>query len=110
VESGQGTPSSLQASLLAADAQVYIRTAVETGRHAVWYIDAVVAPPAQPPGWQPLIWEYDAVTFIAAQVPSRALAAARAAGTAGRWRAVRPRARARQPASGDAGVEVAGAA
>jgi hypothetical protein len=35
-----------------------------------------VAPPAEPPGWQPLIWEYDAVTFIAAQVPSRALAAA----------------------------------
>jgi hypothetical protein len=36
VESGQETLSSLQASLLAADAQVYIRTAVETGRHAVW--------------------------------------------------------------------------
>ena len=31
-------------------------------------------------------------------------------GAAGRWRAVRPCARARQPASGDAGVEVAGAA
>lgn len=76
MESGQGTLGSLQASLVAADAQVYIRAAVETGRYAVWYVDAVVAPPAEPPGWQPLIWEYDAVTFIAAQVPSRALAAA----------------------------------
>lgn len=55
---------------------MYIRAAVETGRHAVWYVDAVVAPPAEPPGWQPLVWEYDAVTFIAAQVPSRALASA----------------------------------
>jgi hypothetical protein len=53
---------------------VYIRAAVETGRHAVWYVDAVEAPPAEPPGWQPLVWEYDTVTFVAAQVPSRALA------------------------------------
>ena len=44
--------------------------------NAVWHIDAVVAPPAEPPGWQPQVWEYDEVTFIAAQASSRALAAA----------------------------------
>lgn len=40
------------------------------------YIDAIVAPPSGPPGWQPLKWEYEAVTFIAAKTLSVALAAA----------------------------------
>ena len=42
----------------------------------MWHVDAVVAPPSEPPGWQPRVWEYDGVTFIAAQASSRALAAA----------------------------------
>jgi len=42
----------------------------------MWYVDAIVAPPAEPPGWQPLVWEYDDVTFLAAQASSTALAAA----------------------------------
>jgi hypothetical protein len=76
VESGQGTLSGLRDILSAADTKVFIRSAVQTGRHAVGYLDAIVAPPAEPPGWQPLVWEYEAVTFIAAQASSRALAAA----------------------------------
>jgi Putative DNA-binding domain len=42
----------------------------------VWYVDAIIAPPAEPVGWRPLVWEYEAATFIAAQASSRALAAA----------------------------------
>ena len=42
----------------------------------MWHVDAVVAPPAEPPGWQPQVWEYDEGTFIAARESSRALAAA----------------------------------
>jgi hypothetical protein len=68
--------SSLRDILSRADTRVFIRSAVETGRHAVRYIDVTVAPPAEPPGWRPLVWEYEAVAFIAAQASSRALAAA----------------------------------
>ncbi len=76
MENGQGSLSGLQASLAAMKGQALIRAAVETARRAVWYIDAVVAPPAEPSGWRPLVWEYESVTFIAAQTPARALAAA----------------------------------
>ena len=68
--------SGLRASLSALGAQAFIRVAVEAGRHAVWYIDAIVAPPSDPPGWQPQVWEYADVTFIAARAPAAALAAA----------------------------------
>ena len=68
--------SGLRASLSAIGAQAFIRVAVEAGRHAVWYIDAIVAPPSEPPGWQPQVWEYDDVTFIAARARRAALAAA----------------------------------
>jgi Schlafen, AlbA_2 len=76
VESGSGALADLLASLPAIDGEVFIRAAVRTGSHAVWHVDAVVAPSAEPPGWQPQVWEYDEGTFIAARASSRALAAA----------------------------------
>lgn len=76
VESGSGTLAGLLASLSAIDGEAFIRAAVCTGNRAVWHVDAIVAPPAEPPGWQPQVWEYDEVTFIAALASSRALAAA----------------------------------
>jgi hypothetical protein len=76
VETGSGTLAGLLAMLSGTDGVVFVRAAVRTGSHAVWHVDAVVAPPADPPGWQPQVWKYDEVTFIAAQASSRALAAA----------------------------------
>jgi hypothetical protein len=76
MESGSGTLAGLLVSLSAIDGEVFIRAAVRAGSRAVWHVDAVVAPPAEPPGWQPQVWEYDEVTFIAARESSRALAAA----------------------------------
>jgi hypothetical protein len=76
VETGSGTLAGLLASLSAIDGEVFIRAAVRTGSHAVWHVDAVVAPPAEPPCWQPQVWEYDEVTFIAGRASSRVLAAA----------------------------------
>ncbi len=76
VESGSGTLVGLLASLSAIDGEVFIRAAVRTGSHAVWHVDAVVAPPGVPPGWQPQVWEYAEVSFMAARASSRALAAA----------------------------------
>ena len=76
VETGSGTLVGLLASLSAIDGEVFIRAAVRTGSQSVWHVDAVVAPPSEPPGWQPQVWEYDEVTFIAGQSSSRALAAA----------------------------------
>jgi hypothetical protein len=76
VENGQGTLGVLRDSLNKADAQVFIRLAVDAERGAVRCLDAVVAPPTEPPGWKPMVWEYTAGTFIAGQTSSRALAAA----------------------------------
>ncbi len=76
METGSGTLVGLLDGLSAIDGEVFIGAAVRTGSHAVWHVDAVVAPPAEPPGWQPQVWEYDEVTFIAGQASSRALAAA----------------------------------
>ncbi len=76
MESGQGSVGSLRACLSAVDSQVYVRAAVETGRQAVVYLDAIVGPPSVPDGWQQMAWEYEAVTFIAGSTSSRALAAA----------------------------------
>ena len=76
VETGSGTLVGLLASLSAIDGEVFIRAAVRTGSQSVWHVDAVVAPPSEPPGWQPQVWEYNEVTFIAGQSSSRALAAA----------------------------------
>ena len=75
VEMGSGTLAGLLASLSATEGEVFIRAAVRTDSRAVWHFDAVVAPPAEPPGWQPQVWDYDEVTFIAARASSRALAA-----------------------------------
>jgi Putative DNA-binding domain len=75
VEMGSGTLAGLLASLSATGGEVFIRAAVRTGSRAVWHFDAVVAPPAEPPGWQSQVWDYDEVTFIAARASSRALAA-----------------------------------
>ena len=75
----KGTLTSLRASLSGCDGEVFIRAAalsVEGGRHAVWYVDAIVAPPSEPPRWEPLVWKYDAVTFIASRTSCNALAAA----------------------------------
>jgi len=76
VETGQGILSDLRDLLNTAEAGVFIRSVVQTGRHAVRYLDVIAASPAEPPDWEPLVWEYDAVTFIAGQASSRALAAA----------------------------------
>ena len=76
MESGQGALSGLQNTLSASDIKVFIRTAVRSRQHAVWYLDAIAGPPTEPPGWEPRVWEYEEVSFIAAQVSSRALAAA----------------------------------
>jgi hypothetical protein len=76
VETGRGTLAGLLAILSEINGEVFVRVAVRTGSRAVWHVDAVVAPPGEPPGWQPLVWEYDEVMFIAAGSSSRALAAA----------------------------------
>jgi hypothetical protein len=76
VESGSGTLTGLLATLSSIGGEVFVRVAVRTGSHAVWHVDAVVAPPADPPGWQLQVWEYDEVTFIAGKASPAALAAA----------------------------------
>ena len=50
MESGQGSLSSLRACLSMVNSQVYVRAAVETGRQAVRYLDAIVGPPSVPDG------------------------------------------------------------
>ena len=76
MESGQSSLSSFLADLAGSDGHAFIRAAVETGSHTVWHIDAIVAPPAEPAGCRPLVWEYEPVTFIAGQAPCSALASA----------------------------------
>jgi hypothetical protein len=76
MESGQGSLGSLRACLRTVNSQVYLRAAVETGRQAVRYVDAIVGPPSVPDGWQQMAWEYEPITFIAGSTSSRALAAA----------------------------------
>ena len=76
MESGQGSLDELCSTLGAVEAQAFVRVAMQAGSHAVWYVDAVVAPPCAPAGWQPVVWEYEPVTFAAAEVSARALAAA----------------------------------
>jgi hypothetical protein len=75
VESGQGTISDLRDMLNAKDGSAYIRAAVHSGPDMVRYIDVIAGPPGPPPGWEPRLWEYQDVSFLAAQVPSRELAA-----------------------------------
>jgi Putative DNA-binding domain len=76
VESGQSSLGALVALLEAVDAGALVRVAFGTRRHDMRYVDAIVAPPGVPAGWQPKRWEYEDVTFVAASVSSRALAAA----------------------------------
>ncbi|HLQ35999.1 MAG TPA: hypothetical protein VK457_25190, partial [Chloroflexota bacterium] len=76
MESGQGSLAELRSTIGAADAQAFVRVAVEAGSQAVWHVDAIVSPPSVPAGWQPLVWRYEQVTFIAAQVPVKSLVAA----------------------------------
>jgi hypothetical protein len=68
--------SGLRDILNTVDAQVLIRLAIDTGRHAVRYLDAIVAAPTEPPGWKPMVWEYQVATLVAGQTSSRAFAAA----------------------------------
>jgi hypothetical protein len=58
METGQGTLSGLRAMLAEMNSQTFIRAVVQTGRNAVWHIDAIVAPPAAPTGWQSMVWQY----------------------------------------------------
>ena len=76
MESGQGSLAELRSTIGAVDAQAFVRVAVEAGSQAVWHVDAIVSPPSVPAGWQPLVWRYEHVTFIAAQVPVKSLVAA----------------------------------
>lgn len=76
MENGSGSLATLLASLGGLDVQAFVRVACQAERGAVWHVDAIVGPPAEPAGWQAEVWKYDQVTFIAGQVPSRALAAA----------------------------------
>ena len=76
MESGQGSLAELRSTIGAVDAQAFVRVAVEAGSQAVWHVDAIVSPPSVPAGWQPLVWRYEQVTFIAAQVPVKSLVAA----------------------------------
>jgi hypothetical protein len=76
MENGQGRLGSLLASLGGADAQAFVRVACQSERWAVWHLDAIVGPPTVPSAWQPQIWEYEPVTFIADQASTGALAAA----------------------------------
>ena len=76
MESGQGSLVELRSTIGAVDAQAFVRVAVEVGSQAVWHVDAIVSPPSVPAGWQPLVWRYEHVTFIAAQVSVKSLVAA----------------------------------
>lgn len=76
IESGQGSLAELRSTIGAVDAQAFVRVAVEAGSQTVWHVDTIVSPPSVPAGWQPLVWRYEHVTFIAAQVPVKSLVAA----------------------------------
>lgn len=76
MEMGQGKLTALLGVLGAAPARALVRAAFESGRGAVWHIDAIVAVPELPEGWRAQVWKYDPVTFVAGEVSSRALAAA----------------------------------
>ncbi len=76
MENGQGKIDTLLAVLGKTDSRAFVRAVCQAGSQAVWHMDAVVGPPATPPGWKPEIWEYQAVTFIADQVSAGSLAAA----------------------------------
>lgn len=76
MEMGQGTLEGLRSMLTAADVPVYLKAVVQADRHAVWYVDAIVAAPAAPEYWQPMVWDYAPATFIAGIVSSGALASA----------------------------------
>jgi hypothetical protein len=75
MESGQRTLSELRSGLAASDGQAFVRVAADAELRTVWYVDAVAGAPAEPPGWQSQVWRYSDATFIAAHVPSAALAA-----------------------------------
>jgi hypothetical protein len=76
MESGQGSLAELRSTTGTIDTQAFVRVAVETGSQAAWHVDVIVSPPSVPAGWQPLVWRYEHVTFIAAQVPVKSLVAA----------------------------------
>lgn len=76
MENGQGKIDDLLTVLGQTNSPAFVRVACETGSRVAWHVDAVVGPPTAPPGWKPEIWEYEPVTFIAAQLSSMSLAAA----------------------------------
>ena len=83
VESGQRSLSELRSRLLASGGQAFVRLAADAGLRTVWYLDAAAGAPAEPPGWQEQVWRYADAVFIAASVPSAALAAALVSESAG---------------------------
>jgi hypothetical protein len=76
MESGQKSLSELRSRLLAIDGQAYVRLVVGAEPCTVWYLDALMGAPAEPPGWQEQVWRYVDVSFVAASVPSPTLEAA----------------------------------
>jgi Putative DNA-binding domain len=76
MEMGQSTLAALRSVVTAVNVPVYLKVVVQADRHAVWYIDAIVAAPTAPENWQPAVWDYAPATFIAGAVSSGALASA----------------------------------
>jgi hypothetical protein len=76
METGQSTLEALRSILTAVSVPVYMKAVVQPDRHTVWYVDAIVAAPAAPEGWQAMVWDYSPATFIAGTLNSRALASA----------------------------------
>jgi hypothetical protein len=76
MEMGQSTLAALRSVVTAVNVPVYLKVVVQADRHAVWYVDAIVAAPTAPEKWQPTVWDYSPATFIAGAVSSGALASA----------------------------------
>lgn len=76
MESGQGSLVDLRSMLASTDAEVLVKAVADSGTGVVRHIDAIVAPPTVPSGWEPRLWRYKLVTFVAGQTTSESLAAA----------------------------------
>jgi hypothetical protein len=76
MEHGPGGLEGLRSLLTGIDQQVLVKVVVDTDSGAASHLDAIVAPPSTPAGWQPMLWQYKPVTFIGGLATSRALASA----------------------------------